>query len=1176
MESKTQIFGTDSPRRWQRIKWASRIILVGGIVALAVLLVSVFDPNRPALPALFNKYVDYKKAIQNDTLSLEHSSVVGTNGYKFDKYGRGLGRMHNKIKPLSKRAALPFDKRLRAGFYVNWDLQSFYSLRDNVDKMNVVLPEWLHVGDNCDTIVEDIDRRALDFLSLHPTVQVVPMITNYFNDKWNGANVQRIIHDPARRKVFIQSVLNVLHKYHFQGVNIDFESLDDEKTNVYLTEFQKELYTALHTEGYIVSQDVNALSEDYDLPELAKVNDQLYIMAYDLHNDQSDAGDIAPQKWVENIINQVTAKVPPEKLVLCLAGYGYDWGEKGKIANDITFQEAIAIAKESSATIDFDNDTYGLNFKYSDDKDIEHRVYFTDAATNFNNIRVADDAGWRGVALWRLGSEDPRLWSFYDKDLSFNALQNGSFDIQQIKSSLIADNVDYVGEGEILDVLSEPKDGVVKIEFDNAEKVISEENYIELPTSYVVRKFGKSLKKQIVLTFDDGPDPEYTPQILDILKREKVPAAFFVVGKAAEENLPLLRRLYTEGYEIGNHSFTHPNMANVSEWRANLELNATRRLIESITGRSTLMFRPPYAADAEPETREELQPVVLAKKQNYLTVGESIDPLDWDTERGVNADSIVARCIREQTYGSMILLHDAGGDRSATVEALPRIIKYFHDNGYTFTTVADLMGKTRDDLMPLVPPKQAFLDNADSILATTVYWIQRILGGIFTIAIGLAMLRILFVLTLAVLQKRKENALNNFSSTSVNPELNKNKVSLTKHESVFDSQTESLTKHDLYSVSENPIALPQLTMQHKTVSIIVPAFNEEVTAVKSVASLLLQNYPDFDIIFIDDGSRDATFDVVKNAFLNNPKVKVLTKPNGGKASALNFGIAQASGEFVVCIDADTQLSADAVQNLMKKFHDANVAAVAGNVKVGNTVNLLTRWQSIEYVTAQNFDRMAFGYLNAITVVPGAIGAFRKSVVEELGGFSTDTLAEDCDLTMRILRGGWKVTTANDAIAVTEAPETFGQFQKQRFRWSFGVMQAFWKNRDTLFNSKFGALGWVAMPNILLFQFILPLFAPIADVILLFGLLTGSTHSTVKLLTFYLAFMLIDLICSVVAFRFEGERPLSKLWLLFPQRLVYRPLMYAVLFKSYRRAFKGELQNWGVLKRTGNAQKVQTA
>jgi cellulose synthase/poly-beta-1,6-N-acetylglucosamine synthase-like glycosyltransferase len=282
---------------------------------------------------------------------------------------------------------------------------------------------------------------------------------------------------------------------------------------------------------------------------------------------------------------------------------------------------------------------------------------------------------------------------------------------------------------------------------------------------------------------------------------------------------------------------------------------------------------------------------------------------------------------------------------------------------------------------------------------------------------------------------------------------------------------------------------------------------------------------------------------------------------------------------VVCIDADTKLKPDAVPQLMKHFAPLPskakvkmVGAVAGNVKVGTEVNMLTRWQAIEYISSQNFDRRAFAHLNAITVVPGAIGAFRKQAIEDAGGFTTDTLAEDCDLTIRIIRAGYTVKNENRALAYTEAPEKLKQFIKQRFRWSFGVLQTFWKHKDLLFNSQHKWLGWLAMPNILLFQYIIPAFIPLADLFMIVGLLTGNAS---KIIPYYFAFMLFDAGIALVAFRMEKEK-LSRLIWLFPQRLIYRWLMWWVLFKAIRRAIKGELQSWGVLKRTGRVKEVEVA
>ena len=556
------------------------------------------------------------------------------------------------------------------------------------------------------------------------------------------------------------------------------------------------------------------------------------------------------------------------------------------------------------------------------------------------------------------------------------------------------------------------------------------------------------------------------------------------------------------------------------------------------------MFRAPYNADFEPQKPEELIPVAIARTLNYLDIGESIDPLDWEPD--TPADSIVARVIKrkeemtaQDLSGNIILLHDAGGDsRAATVEALPKIIEYFKGKGYTFTTVADLLGKKKDDLMPSVPRGSGYyLLQLNYYLAEAGYWGSHILFSMFVLFIILSIARILFLGVMATREYYCEKRIGFVP---------------------------------FWATGDKNAPL---------VSIIVPAFNEEVNAISSVNSLLKADYPNFEIIFVDDGSRDSTHEIVSRAFLNHPKVKVFTKPNGGKASALNFGIAQSSAGFVVCIDADTKLKPDAVSRLMMHFTKpqsgedrSHIGAVAGNVKVGNKVNLLTRWQSIEYISSQNFDRKAFAYLNAITVVPGAIGAFRKKAIEDAGGFTTDTLAEDCDLTVRILRCGYIIDNENSAIAMTEAPETLKMFFKQRLRWNFGVMQTFWKNRDAMFNWKYKWLGWLALPNILVFQYIIPSIIPFADFFMIVGLATGNYE---KIVFYYAIFMLVDVGVALLAFSFEKEKKSSLIWLI-PQRLIWRWLLWYVLFKTIRRAFKGELQHWGVLKRTGNVKDLPVA
>jgi cellulose synthase/poly-beta-1,6-N-acetylglucosamine synthase-like glycosyltransferase/spore germination protein YaaH/peptidoglycan/xylan/chitin deacetylase (PgdA/CDA1 family) len=1142
-----QVFQTTSPSRWQRFKWSSRVLIVFTVFAVTVLVVTLMRGFLPAIPRLKEEGQQYKKTLDSNKNFVYQSSLIARKYQGFRQFITDKeAHFNNNLYPKNKKfgslqrtpAAAALDTSLpcgiRGAFYVAWDPQSFFSLKRNISKLNLVIPEWMFINPNADTLYTSVDERAFALMK-KAGVRIMPVLSNNYQEEFRGDAIHRIIHNPAKKERLINDVLKILQTNHFTGVNVDFEELQ-ETTDAAIVQFQKELYEKMHENGFLVTQDIVPFNEDYNYNELAKYNDYVFLMAYDQFSNNTVPGPIADQKWIEAAVDAAIKNIPSNKIILSLGAYGYDWPH-GDSAENRTYQQALVVARESDGKINFDNDSYNLHYSYYDDNDVEHQVFFTDAATMFNSLRFATESGLAGVSLWRLGSEDSRTWDFYNLDMRKEAIKH--FDFSHFKTVKSSNDVDYMGEGEVLDVRATPTDGSIVPEVDTADLLISEEKYDSLPSMFVVQKYGGDStrnKKKLVLTFDDGPDPRYTSQILDILSSRQVPAAFFVVGLNAENNIPLVKRIYREGHELGNHTFTHPNVAEISHRRAILEMEATRLLIECITGHSTILFRAPYNADFEPETMDELLPVAIARTRNYLDVGESIDPLDW--EPGTPADSIVQRVIRRKEElnaaglsGNIILLHDAGGNsRKATVEALPRIIDYFKKNGYTFTTIADLLGRKKEDLMPVVPKGSGYyLVEMNYAIAEFGYWSGQFLFSLFLVFIFLSVSRILLMAWLAWRETRKSSMLTFVPS----------------HE-------------------------------HPLVSIIVPAYNEEVNAVGSVRNLLYTDYPNFNIIFVDDGSKDKTYEKVMAAFTKEKRVKVLSKVNGGKASALNYGIAQSSADYVICIDADTKLKPDAVSQLMKHFlaspDDVNqkrIGAVAGNVKVGNEINLLTRWQAIEYISSQNFDRKAFSYLNAITVVPGAIGAFLKKAIEDAGGFTTDTLAEDCDLTIRILRAGYRVTNEPKAIALTEAPESLRMFIKQRFRWNFGVMQTLWKHRDSLFNHKYQYLGWVAMPNILVFQYIIPSFIPLADLFMLVGLISGNAG---RIVPYYFLFILIDLFVALVAFRFEREKTGRLIWLI-PQRLIYRWLMWYVLYKAVRRALKGELQNWGVLKRTGHVQEM---
>lgn len=1132
-ESAPQIFQTNSPGRWQRFKWSGRILLLLLFLVIAIVYVTFKTAYTPDVP-MEGRAI--KKVLTGDVPAYRQSELTkryrGFRKFIDEKWatGKGCGQNDNIID-LSSTPLFSDTLGIRAAFYVPWDPQSFYSLQKNISKLNLILPEWFFIDPNADTLFANMDKKAYDIIKASG-VKIMPMLSNNSNGKFNGKALHRILNSQEKQDRLISDVLKQMARFKFTGINVDFEEIQ-ESNNEKLSNFQKKLYKSLHENGYMVTQNVSAFNEDYDYPELAKYNDYLFLMAYDENNENTKPGPICSEKWVEAAVDNLAKHVPSQKIILNLAAYGYDWSKD--TVSILSYQQALTIARESEGIVNFDNNTYNLHYSYYDEKDVIHDVHFTDAATNFNSLRFTTEYGLAGTALWRLGSEDSRIWAFYDLPMHKSAL--ASFDFKAFSNVAGIGTPDYMGEGEILDVLSTPQNGHITPEIDKSEMLISEEHYDKLPSAYVVRKLGKnaSSAKKLVLTYDDGPDQKYTPEILDTLAYYHVPAAFFLVGIQAEYNIPIVKRILREGHEIGNHTFTHPDISKVDKKRALIEMDATRLLIECITGRSTILFRPPFNADSEPGKDEELIPVALSRTRNYLSIGESIDPEDWEKalRPDLNADTIFNRVVNAYNYrvnvlqdsASIILLHDAGGDRSETVKATGMIIRYFRSKGYTFTTIADLLGKKRDDVMPPVPRGSGyFLLQFNYVLAEMAYLGGHFFYALFLVFMILSTIRLLALGTFAIMQKKKEAKI-------VYPPLDDANAPL--------------------------------------VSVIVPAYNEEVNAVSSLQNLLYCTYTNYEVIFVDDGSKDTTYEKVKAAFENHPKVKVYTKSNGGKASALNYGIAQSHADFVVCIDADTKLNPDAISLLMRHFSNKEVGAVAGVVTVGNERNALTKWQSIEYTVSQNFDRKGFAYVNAITVVPGAIGAFRKDALLLAGGFTIDTLAEDCDLTIRILKAGYIVDNEPKAISYTEAPESLKQFMKQRFRWSFGVMQTFWKHRDALFNSRYKALGWIALPDILLFKYIIPIFSPLADLLMILGLFTESRG---KIFFYYLIFTAVDLIISSVAFLFEKEKPYKLIWLI-PQRIIYRWLMLVVLFRSFRRAIKGELQHWGVLKRTGNVKDI---
>jgi len=358
------------------------------------------------------------------------------------------------------------------------------------------------------------------------------------------------------------------------------------------------------------------------------------------------------------------------------------------------------------------------------------------------------------------------------------------------------------------------------------------------------------------------------------------------------------------------------------------------------------------------------------------------------------------------------------------------------------------------------------------------------------------------------------------------------------------------------------------------VSVIIAAYNEEAVIAKTIASIERSTYGLEEIIVVDDGSTDRTAEIARSGGLRPPEprgmggrrppLRLLTQPNSGKAAALNHGIRHARGDVLVCVDADTVLQPDAIALLVRHFDDPRVGAVAGNVKVGNRHRLATKLQSIEYITSQNLDRRAWESLDAVTVVPGAIGAWRRDAVVAAGGYREDTMAEDMDLTWRLRRAGWRIECDNDAISYTEAPETIGALFRQRFRWAFGTLQCLWKHRGALGRHEW--FGRAMLPSLWIFQIAFQLLSPVVDLqIALTAFEPGVSWTFIG--SMFALFTAIDLAASAVAHRIERE-PMTSLPLLVLQRFFYRQLMYVAIVKSLASAVQGLRTGWNKLERLG--------
>ncbi len=634
--------------------------------------------------------------------------------------------------------------------------------------------------------------------------------------------------------------------------------------------------------------------------------------------------------------------------------------------------------------------------------------------------------------------------------------------------------------------------------------------------------------KTIALTFDDGPDPTWTPKIMDVLRKYHVVGTYFVVGSQVARYPAIVRNLAEGGDEIAIHTFTHPNMAELPRWRQELEYSQTQLAIIGATGRKAALLRLPYSSEVDAIDDTTWRLIKQAGQLGYLNVMTESDSQDW-SRPGV--DKVVANATPKAGQSSIVLMHDAGGNRAQTVAALDRFIPQMQAKGYQFTTVSEALAETlaQDANASTVPdlagnPKAGKDERRRGLALVAAVRISddlfSVVRWLFMIVGALMIVRTALLFTLA-------------------------------------------RRHARQRRSRRWRWGPEVT---DPVSVIVPAYNEKEGIEAAVRSLAGGDHAGgIEVVVVDDGSTDGTAAIVEG--LRLPNVRVVRIPNGGKSNALNVGVAMAKHDLIVMVDGDTVFEPDALRRLIQPFANSQVGAVAGNVKVGNRKTMVARWQHVEYVIGFNLDRRLYDLMRCMPTVPGAIGAFRREALRQIGGMSDDTLAEDTDVTMALGRAGWNVVYEERARAWTEAPATLRQLWLQRYRWSYGTMQALWKHKRSIIEpGPSGRFGRIGLPHVALFGVALPLLAPLIDVLAIYGVFFFNRVETAIA---WLGMLGLQLLTALVAFRLDREK-LRVLWVLPLQQFAYRQLMYLVLIQSALTALTGARLRWHKLARSGTA------
>jgi cellulose synthase/poly-beta-1,6-N-acetylglucosamine synthase-like glycosyltransferase/peptidoglycan/xylan/chitin deacetylase (PgdA/CDA1 family) len=1126
-----QIFRDDTRRRWRRLQ-----VLFVALSLVTAATVFLFVKTLRPRPAAFLRAPSAPAAL--DLAEVRVRAIAKASSPAAVVVPPGIAALSAMSSKDGKDAA-----PIRMAFVDATEQEAIRAVELHGDKLTHLAIEGLHVRDREGGVLGQLPDDALK-AAKDKHLKIIEVVDDVRDDVPRPADVSALGRDRALARRFASILLAKLQADGADGVMLALGEDDADLDGSLRAALAEEVYAKLKPAGMTVAVRFDGRFAPEAVVKQAKLADLVIVRAFGGLDPSSSPAPLAPRAWVEGTIDAAQRLVPAKKLVVTLGVRSGAWPVNGQdlapagTARELQWGEVIARARSASVKPMWDGKSGNLvvvlpgptgiassahvRAHPGDDGRVAMVSWMTDAATLADGLATLAARGLQHVALGNLGGEDPRVWRVLDAPRD---------DREAVRAALATlpapSEPDVIGDGVAMRVDLSQHEGTATVDFGAGGRIESE-SYDVVPAAPTVTRRGKVPSHTVVLTFDDGPHEEYTGQILDALAEEQVKAAFFVVGSRAEREPEMLKRIVAEGHEVGNHSFSHPDLGKISDQHADLEINSTNRLLEALTGRGTVLFRPPFRSDDRPTVKEDLLAIQNGQRNGMITVTSTVDPHDWARpEPEIIVDYLVRRL--EKFDGGVVLMHDGGGDRKNTVAALRPLIRTLKSRGFQFQQLHQIFAAGEQANIDVVNPR---VHVAPTEQVGHAVW-----------ASGTWLLRGMTVLALAALAL----GLFRFAALAVG--------------ALLEVAREWRERQRIRRTSRLPL--------HGAVSVIIPAYNEAKVIERTILSVLASRGMDVEVLVMDDGSSDDTADVVSRAFYFEPRVKLHKLKNGGKARALNEGFKLASHEVVIALDADTIFLPDTIVELARKFDDPKVAAVAGRAAVGNTQHFVARWQALEYVIGQAIERRAWHLLGVVSVVPGAVGAWHRDAVLAVGGFGTDTLAEDCDLTITLQVHGWKVSYAPDAVALTEAPETVQALLKQRFRWCFGVLQTVWKHKRAMIMPPKNnpAIGILLMPCVLACHIITPLLAPLADLAALIAIVLGHGKAVMPYLV---ALVIAEVLLTTLAMKIDRAR-FSLMWDWLINRSVYRWFLFIALTRAVFAALRGGSVGWGKLVRTGSVE-----